>query len=78
MDEFPDYHFNCSQVPLFIYTQKHYPAVYEKLKARIAEGRFEPIGGTWVEHDCNLISGESFVRQCLYGQRFFRRELGMK
>ena len=78
MDEFPDYHFNCSQVPLFIYTQKHYPTVYEKLKARIAEGRLEPIGGTWVEHDTNLLSGESLVRQCLYGQRFFRRELGVE
>ena len=78
MDEFPDYHFNCSQVPLFIYLRKHYPAIYERLKARIAEGRFEPIGGTWVEHDTNLLAGESLVRQCLYGQRFFRRELGVE
>lgn len=76
MDEFPDYHFNCSQVPLFIYTRKYFPPVWEKMKARIEEGRFEPIGGTWVEHDTNLVSGESLVRQCLYGQRFFRKELG--
>ncbi|MCE5199961.1 alpha-mannosidase, partial [bacterium] len=76
MDEFPDYHFVCSQVPLFLYLKQYFPSLYEKVKARVAEGRFEPIGGTWVENDCNVVSGESMVRQCLYGQRFFRNELG--
>ena len=77
MDEFPDYYFVCSQVPLFIYLKEHFPSVYERVKARIAEGRFEPIGGTWVEHDTNVPSGESMVRQCLYGKRFFRDEFGV-
>jgi alpha-mannosidase len=77
MDEYPDYHFVCSQVPLFIYLKENFPSIYEKVKARIAEGRFEPIGGTWVENDCNLVSGESLVRQCLYGQRFFKKEFGV-
>ncbi len=77
MDEFPDYHFNCSQVPLFIFLKEQYPSVYERVKARIQEGRFEPVGGTWVEHDTNLISGESMVRQCLYGKRFFRDDFGV-
>ncbi len=76
MDEYPDYHFVCSQVPLFLYLKQYFPSVYEKVKARVAEGRFEPIGGTWVENDCNVVSGESLVRQCLYGQRFFRDEFG--
>ncbi|MBP5274482.1 MAG: alpha-mannosidase, partial [Abditibacteriota bacterium] len=78
MDEFPEYHFNCSQVPLYLYLKKNFPSVYERIKARAAEGRFEPIGGTWVENDTNLPSGESLVRQCLYGQRFFMKEFGKK
>jgi alpha-mannosidase len=77
MEEFPDYKFVCSQVPLFLWLKAQYPEIYEKVKARAAEGRFEPIGGTWVEHDCNMLSGESFVRQCLYGQRFFKSEFGV-
>ncbi|MCE5199642.1 alpha-mannosidase [bacterium] len=77
MDEYPYYHFNCSQVPLFLYLKEHFPSVYERVKARVAEGRFEPIGGTWVEHDTNLISGESMVRQCLYGKKFFQNEFGV-
>lgn len=77
MDEYPYYHFNCSQVPLFLFTKRYYPSLYERIKQRVAEGRFEPIGGTWVEHDTNLLSGESLVRQCLYGKRFFRKEFGI-
>lgn len=77
MDEFPEYYFVCSQVPLFLYLKEHFPAVYDRIKARIKEGRFEPIGGTWVEHDTNLLSGEAMVRQCLYGKQFFRQEFGV-
>lgn len=77
MDEFPHYNFVCSQVPLFLYLKQHFPSVYEKVKARVADGRFEPVGGTWVENDTNVVSGESLVRQCLYGQRFFRNEFGV-
>ncbi|MBO4547779.1 MAG: alpha-mannosidase, partial [Abditibacteriota bacterium] len=78
MDEYPEYCFNCSQVPLYLYLKEHFPSVYKKVKARVKEGRFEPIGGTWVENDTNLLSGESLVRQCLYGQRFFMKEFGRK
>lgn len=77
MDEFPEYHFVCSQVPLFLYLKEYFPAVYGRIKARIKEGRFEPIGGTWVENDTNVVSGESLVRQCLYGKQFFRQEFGV-
>ncbi|MDD3925107.1 MAG: alpha-mannosidase [bacterium] len=77
MDEYQDYHFVCSQVPLFLYLKENFPTVYAKVKQRIEEGRFEPVGGTWVENDCNLISGESLVRQCLYAQRFFKEEFGV-
>jgi len=77
MDEFPDYYFGCTQVPLYLYLKEHFPSIYEKVKARVKEGRFEPVGGTWLENDCNLVSGESLVRQSLYGQRFFKKEFGV-
>ena len=53
-----------------------YPVIFEKIKKRTAEGRWEPNGGSWVEPDCNIPSGESLVRQFLRGQQFLRDELG--
>jgi alpha-mannosidase len=53
------------------------PALYARVKERIAEGRWEPTGATWVEMDCNLAGAEALVRQFLYGKRFFREELGV-
>ena len=76
MEEFPEYIFNFSQVPLFKFLEQHYPETFEKVKQLIKEKRVEPIGGTWVENDTNLVSGESLVRQCLYGQRYMRGVLG--
>ena len=48
-----------------------------EIKRRAAEGRWEPEGGMWLEADCNLTSGESLVRQFLYGKRFFQEEFGV-
>ena len=76
MDEFPDYHFTQSQPQLYAYTKEDYPEIYEQIKARVAEGRWELTGGMWVESDCNVTSGESLIRQILYGNRFFKREFG--
>ena len=50
----------------------------DDLKKKVKEGRFHPIGGSWVEHDTNLPSGESLVRQFLYGQRFFESNCGLR
>ena len=74
MEEFPHYYFMCSQVPIYEYLKELYPDTYSQIKELIKEGRFEPIGGTYVQHSTNLLSGESLVRQCLYGKRFFRKE----
>lgn len=78
MEEYPDYYFNISQPPLLEYTKEYYPELYRKLATLVEEGRIEPVGGTWVEHDANIPSGESLVRQCLYGQRFFEQEFGTR
>ena len=74
MEEFPHYYFMCSQVPIYEFLQKYYPETYSQIKELIKAGRFEPIGGTYVQHSTNLLSGESLVRQCLYGKRFFKKE----
>jgi alpha-mannosidase len=54
------------------------PVLYGRVRERIAEGRWEIVGGLWIEPDCNLPGGESFVRQGLFGQRFFAREFGKR
>ncbi|MBI5930507.1 MAG: alpha-mannosidase [Chloroflexi bacterium] len=77
MQDYPDYKFVCSQAQQFAWMREQQPALYEKIKAAAQEGRFIPAGGSWVEPDCNLPSGESLVRQFLYGQRFFQQEFGI-
>ena len=76
MEEYPDYKFMSSQPQLYQFVKERYPELFEKIKARVAEGRWEPEGGMWVEADCNVTSGESLVRQFLHGKQFFRNEFG--
>ena len=76
MEEYPNYKFMSSQPVLYCFLKQRYPELFEKIRARVAEGRWEVEGSTWLEPDCNLTSGESLVRQFLYGKRFFREEFG--
>ncbi|KAF6806246.1 alpha-mannosidase, partial [Colletotrichum sojae] len=55
-----------------------YPYAFERVKAKVKEGQFLPIGGCWIEHDTNMPSGESLVRQFLFGQRFFESYFGFR
>jgi alpha-mannosidase len=77
MQQYPAYHFVASQPALYQMVAQDEPEIYQRIKARIAEGRWEPTGATWVEMDCNLSGGEALVRQFLFGKRFFREELGV-
>lgn len=76
MDRYPEFKFMSSQPQLYDFVKQDCPAMYERIKQRVAEGRWEAEGGMWLEADCNLTSGESLVRQILHGKRFFRREFG--
>ncbi|GAC1509832.1 MAG: glycoside hydrolase family 38 C-terminal domain-containing protein [Candidatus Dormibacteraceae bacterium] len=76
MDEYPDYHFACSQPAQYAWMKEHYPDIYRGIKGKIAAGQWEPVGAMWVEADCNLPSGEALARQLLHGKRFFMREFG--
>jgi alpha-mannosidase len=78
MDRFPEYKFMSSQPVLYQMVKEDQPELYERIKARVAEGRWQPEGGMWLEADCNLTGGESLVRQFLHGQEFFEREFGKR
>lgn len=76
MEQFPNFHFTQSQPQLYNYVRQDYPALFEIIKERVREGRWEPIGGMWVEADCNVTGPESLARQFLLGRSFFREHLG--
>lgn len=74
MEEYPDYKFMSSQPQLYEFVKERYPALYERIRQRVKEGRWEAEGGMWIEADCNVTSGESLIRQFLYGKRFIKEE----
>lgn len=74
MDKYDDYVFGASQPQLYEWTKQHYPALYEKIRDKIEEGRWEVQGAMWVEADTNVSGGEALIRQLLYGKRYFRNE----
>lgn len=76
MEEYAEFKFACSQAQHYAWIKEGQPELYSEIRRRISEGRFIPVGGTWIEPDCNLPSGESLVRQFLFGQRFFKNEFG--
>jgi len=77
MEEYPEYKFMSSQAQLYKFVKIHAPELYEKIKKLVKEGRWEVEGAMWVEADCNLTSGESLVRQIMFGKRFFKEEFGV-
>lgn len=76
MDRYPEHRFTCSQAQQFKWLEQYYPSVFDRVRSWVKKGKFQPIGGSWVEHDTNMPSGESLVRQFLYGQRFFESRFG--
>jgi len=78
MDEDSDLVFACSSAQQFAWVKQYYPELFARLAARVGEGRFVPVGGMWVESDTNMPSGESMIRQFLYGKQFFDEEFGVE
>lgn len=76
MQQYPEYKFIQSSACHSDMIRKYYPELFEDIKKAVAEGRYEPNGGVWVECDCNITSGESMIRQFLWGQRFTRKHFG--
>ncbi|MBC8063514.1 MAG: alpha-mannosidase [Chlorobia bacterium] len=75
LERYPEYVFVHSQASQYEWLEKEYPKLYERVKAAIKRGQWEPVGSMWVEADCNLTGAESLVRQFLYGRRYFRDKL---
>ncbi len=76
MEEFPTYTFSQSQPQLYQYVEEDYPGIFAQISKRVQEGRWELIGGTWVEPDLNVIGAEALVRQFLLGRAYFRDHFG--
>ncbi len=72
MEQYPDYHFIQSSALHSEWMKDYYPDIFEEMKKRVKEGRYEPNGGVYVECDCNITSGELMIRQFLKGQQFTR------
>lgn len=79
MDSFPEYRFVASQAQQFKWLLNDHPVFFEKiLQEKVQQSQFFPIGGSWVENDTNIPSGESLCRQFFFGQRFFLKHFGKK
>ncbi|PZE28021.1 glycoside hydrolase family 38 C-terminal domain-containing protein [Curtobacterium sp. MCBD17_028] len=78
MDRDPEFTFACSSAQQYAWMRDHYPEVFARIKERVAEGRWIPVGGMWVESDTNLPGGEALARQFVAGKRFFIDELGFE
>ena len=78
MEQYPSFHFSCSQAQLYEYTREHYPSLYEEIGKWVAASRWHTTGAMWVETDCNVPSGESLIRQIIFGLEYYQREFGTR
>jgi alpha-mannosidase len=78
MREYPDFKFTASAAQAYTWIEEKYPLMFQEIQQRVKEGRWEVIGGMWVEPDLNMPDGESLVRQILYGKRYFQQKFGVE
>ncbi len=76
MEEFPEFIFTCACAAYYRWVEENCPEMFEEIKKRVKEGRWAIAGGWWIQPDCNIPAGESFVRHGLYSQRYFLRKFG--
>ena len=77
MEQYPEYRFLQSASCHTAWMQREYPALFERMREAVAQGRYEMNGAVWVECDCNLVGGEALIRQFLWGQRYTRDTFGV-
>ena len=77
MREYPDFKFTASAAQAYVWIEEKYPAMFKEIQQRVKEGRWEVIGGMWVEPDLNMPDGESLTRQIFYGKRYFQEKFGI-
>ena len=71
-----DFRFLCSQPQQYAWMEQRSPELFEQIRRRVREGRWEPFGAMWIEPDANIPSGESLIRQILHGTRYFENRFG--
>jgi len=76
MNEYPDFTFTASSAQFYAWVAATDPAMMDEIRKRVAEGRWDVVGGWWVEPDVNIPNGEALARQGLYGQRLFQQLIG--
>lgn len=76
LGEFPEFVFTASQAAIYQWVQECEPELFASMQQQARAGRWAAVGGWWMEPDCNLPAGESFARQSLYGQAFFKAAFG--
>ncbi|MGA3213357.1 MAG: glycoside hydrolase family 38 C-terminal domain-containing protein, partial [Terriglobales bacterium] len=77
MREYPDLTFSMGSAQTYEWMEEKYTALFREIQQRVKEGRWEIVGGMWVEPDLNMPDGESLVRQLLYGKRYFQQKFGV-
>lgn len=78
MERYPEHRFACSSAQQYKWLETLYPPLFENVKKKVLEGKFHPVGGSWVENDGNMPSGEALVRQVVFGQRYFETRFGIR
>jgi alpha-mannosidase len=78
IEKYPELHFNQSSAQLYSWIEQYDQPLFEKIRDRIAHGSWEIVGGMWVEPDGNIPAGESWVRQLLFGQKYFETRFGKR
>ncbi|KAG6918486.1 hypothetical protein DXG01_014113 [Tephrocybe rancida] len=92
MERYPEHRFTCSSAQQYKWLEQVttsnrsfgsnetylYPSLFASVKAKVLEGKFHPVGGSWVENDANMPSGEALVRQFVFGQRYFESRFGKR
>ncbi|KAF8878221.1 glycoside hydrolase family 38 protein [Infundibulicybe gibba] len=78
MNRYPEHRFTCSSAQQYKWLEQLYPPLFKLVKDKVLDGRFQPVGGSWVENDANMPSGEALIRQFLFGQRFFESRFGKR
>ncbi|RDB17533.1 Alpha-mannosidase [Hypsizygus marmoreus] len=78
MERYPEHRFTCSSAQQYKWLEQLYPPLFDRVKEKVLEGKFHPVGGAWVEHDGNMPSGEALVRQFVFGQKYFESRFGKR
>lgn len=78
MDRYPEFRYCHTQPYTYETLEKYHPDLFAELKKKIASGQFEPVGAMYVEPDCNIPQAESLIRQCLYGQAYYKEKFGFR